>query len=112
MRSLGRAAIFALLVVPSVALAQGHDAHKMSDADIVKLATTAGPKAVTKDATIAVVENGAVRTVRKGTNGWTCLPGHGDPKNPDPMCGDANAMEWASAWMSKKEPPAGKVGFM
>ncbi|HEX9858989.1 MAG TPA: hypothetical protein VGA75_11595, partial [Paracoccaceae bacterium] len=31
---------------------------------------------------------------------------------PDPMCGDANSMEWAKAWLGKTEPPAGKVGFM
>src|SRR3712207_7449790 len=31
---------------------------------------------------------------------------------PDPMCGDANAMEWAMAWIGKQEPPAGKVGFI
>jgi hypothetical protein len=28
------------------------------------------------------------------------------------MCGDKNAMEWATAWMDHKEPPANKVGFM
>ena len=28
------------------------------------------------------------------------------------MCGDANAMEWAAAWIGHKGPPAGKVGFM
>ena len=31
---------------------------------------------------------------------------------PDPMCMDANAFEWAKAWMAHKAPPAGKVGFM
>jgi hypothetical protein len=28
------------------------------------------------------------------------------------MCADKNAMEWASAWMGHKAPPAGKVGLM
>jgi hypothetical protein len=28
------------------------------------------------------------------------------------MCGGKNAMEWAQAWIAKKEPPAGKVGVM
>jgi hypothetical protein len=28
------------------------------------------------------------------------------------MCGDANAMAWAQAWIEHKEPPAGKVGFL
>jgi hypothetical protein len=26
------------------------------------------------------------------------------------MCGDANSMEGAMAWMEKREPPKGKVG--
>ena len=28
------------------------------------------------------------------------------------MCGDANSMEWAMAWMSKKDPPKSKVGLI
>jgi hypothetical protein len=28
------------------------------------------------------------------------------------MRGDKNAMEWGTAWMNHKEPPANKVGFM
>jgi len=40
------------------------------------------------------------------------MPGHADPANPDPMCGDKNAMEWAAAWMEHKKPPPNKVGFM
>src|SRR6202047_56838 len=56
--------------------------------------------------------DGKMRTLRKGSGQWTCMPGHADPANPDPMCGDKNAMEWAHAWMDHKEPPANKVGFM
>jgi hypothetical protein len=28
------------------------------------------------------------------------------------MCGDANAMAWAQAWIGHTAPPAGKVGFL
>ena len=28
------------------------------------------------------------------------------------MCGDANAMEWATAWIGKSEPPKGKTGLI
>jgi hypothetical protein len=31
---------------------------------------------------------------------------------PDPMCMDANAMEWVNAWVGHKAPPADKIGFM
>ena len=52
-----------------------------------------------------------MKELRHGTNGWTCVPD--DPSSPgnDPMCLDANAMEWLHAYM-KKEPPPEKVGFI
>ena len=56
--------------------------------------------------------DGKTRTLRKGTGQWTCMPGHADRANPDPMCGDQNAIEWAAASMAHKEPPPNKVGFM
>jgi hypothetical protein len=100
----------AALLVGSGAYAQE---HKMSDDEMVKLAVSAAPEAVTKDAKVIVVDHdGKMRVLRDGTGQWTCMPGHMDPQNPDPMCGDKNAMDWASAWMAKKEPPANKVGFM
>ena len=60
----------------------------------------------------AVGADGAMRTVREGTNGFWCMPDSPATPGPDPMCGDANAMEWAMAWIGKTEPPKGKVGFM
>jgi hypothetical protein len=85
----------------------------LSDDELLKMAMSAAPSAVAKDArVIAVDHDGTVRVLRESTSAWTCMPGHADPANPDPMCGDRNAMEWATAWLAKKEPPAGKVGFM
>ena len=87
--------------------------HKMSDEELIKLSLSAAPEAIAKDATVVAMDHdGKMRTLRKGTGQWTCMPGHADPANPDPMCGDQNAMEWATAWMNHKEPPANKVGFM
>jgi len=85
----------------------------MSDEDIIKSAMAAAPPAVAKEATIIDVSpDGKMRVVRKGTNGFTCLPDNPNSPGPDPMCGDQNAMEWAQAWIEKKEPPKNKVGFM
>jgi hypothetical protein len=53
-----------------------------------------------------------MRTVRSGTNGFTCMPDNPATPGPDPMCMDANALAWAQAWMGHAPPPAGKVGFM
>ena len=74
---------------------------------------SAAPAAVGKGATIVAMEaNGTMRTLRKGTNGFTCMPDNPTTPGPDPMCMDANAMEWAHAWMGHKPPPSGHVGLM
>jgi len=83
----------------------------MSDDDLIKLAISAAPEAVTKDATVVMVASeGKTRTLRQGSGQWTCMPGHADPANPDPMCGDKNAMEWAAAWIH--EPDFVRLGFL
>ena len=103
----------ALLIAPvmSVAAEDGKPAAA-SDADTIKSAMTAAPAKVAQHATIVAMEaNGKMRTVRKGTNGFTCMADNPETPGPDPMCMDANAMEWAQAWMAHKPPPQ-KVGFM
>lgn len=85
----------------------------LSDDDLIASASSAAPAAVAKDAEIyAVGTDGTMRTVRKGTNGWWCMPDTPTTPGPDPMCGDANSMDWAMAWMGKTEPPKGKVGLI
>ena len=84
-----------------------------SDAELIASAESAAPANVGKHATIVVAEEGGkMRTLRKGTNNFTCMPDNPATPGPDPMCMDAAAMEWAHAWMSHTNPPAGKVGFM
>jgi hypothetical protein len=53
-----------------------------------------------------------MHTLRKGSNGFTCMPDNPATPGPDPMCADKNAMEWISAWVGHKPPASGKVGFM
>ena len=92
--------------------AAGQDATP-SDTELIASASTAAPAAVAASATIyGVAADGSMRTVREGSNGWWCMPDNPTTLGPDPMCGDANSMEWAMAWMGKTEPPKGKVGFM
>jgi hypothetical protein len=52
-----------------------------------------------------------MKTLREGTNGFTCIPD--DPATPtdDPMCTDENGMAWMHAIMAKQNPPEGKVAF-
>src|SRR3979411_1894181 len=84
-----------------------------SDAELIKSAMSAAPAAVGKNATIVAMEaDGKMRTLRKGTNGFTCMPDNPATPGPDPMCMDKAAWDWAGAWMGHKTPASGKVGFM
>ena len=53
-----------------------------------------------------------MKTLREGKNGFWCMPDDPATPGPDPMCGDANAMAWAMAWIGKTEPPKGKTGLI
>lgn len=112
MRTLAFASLLCALAAPQAGMAQ-HAMANATDADIVKSAMSAAPAAIARGATVVSANaDGSMRVVRKGDNGFTCMADNPATPGPDPMCGDANAMEWASAWIGKKTPPAGKVGFM
>jgi hypothetical protein len=85
----------------------------MTDEQIIASATSAAPAKVAKGATVVDMgSDGKMRTVRKGTNGFTCMGDNPATPGPDPMCMDSNAMEWLHAYLSHSPPPNGKVGFM
>lgn len=104
-----RLALSAALAAPlafSAAFAQ-----EKSDDELIAEAVSAAPEEVGEYATVMVVEaDGSMRTLREGTNNFTCMPDDPSPGH-NPMCLDKNGMAWAEAWMNKSEPPAGKVGF-
>jgi hypothetical protein len=83
-----------------------------SNADLIASAMSAAPTAVGKNATIVAMDlNGKMRIIRYGTNGFTCMADNPSTPGPDPMCMDANALEWVHAWFAHKVPPP-KVGFL
>ena len=104
------------LILPVVELAMALPAAKLAhadDAEMIKSAESAAPAAVAAGAAVyAMGADGKMKTLREGTNGFWCLPDTPTTPGPDPMCGDANALEWAMAWIGKKDPPKNKVGFM
>lgn len=105
-------AVIGILVISDAAVLRPLASQAATDdAQLIASAMSAAPKSVGDGATIvALSKDGSMRTVRPGTNGFTCMPR--DPAvGTDPMCMDANAMEWAHAWMSKTAPPD-KTGFM
>src|SRR6185503_2720403 len=91
----------------------GHRGHGAgSDAALIRSATSAAPASVGRNAAvIAVGADGTMRTVRPGTNGFTCMADNPETPGPDPMCGDANSMAWAMAWIQHR-PPTDAVGLM
>ena len=96
---------------PTAAPKVGPVAPPSTDADKIKSALSAAPAAISKDA--AVMDMATMKMLRPGTNGWTCVP-DGPSPGVDPMCLDKNGMEWADAWMTKKNPPKDKmaIGYM
>jgi len=84
-----------------------------TDDELIASAMKAAPKAIAEKATIVVPDpKGGMRTLRAGTNNFTCMPDNPETPGPDPMCWDKNAGPWIEAYMNHKTPPAGKVGLM
>ncbi|MEO8673829.1 MAG: hypothetical protein ABI411_21170 [Tahibacter sp.] len=84
-----------------------------SDAELIASAVRAAPAGVSKDASVVRMDaDGSMHTLRKGDNGFTCMPDNPTTPGPDSMCMDAHAMEWLNALVGHKPPPAGQVGFM
>jgi hypothetical protein len=109
LRNLGTVAVTAVVAVSGVTLwggpAQG--AARAGSADKIHNALSAAPAAVARKATVmdwAAHEGESMPVLRKGSNGWTCMPN--DPMTPtnDPQCMNANAMKWMDAWMDHKAP--------
>jgi hypothetical protein len=104
-----------LLLVSLDAQAEGMDQMKgkADDAAVIRSAMSAAPTALSRNATVVnMAADGKTVVVRKGTNGWTCMPDSPATPGPDPMCWDKHADGWVQAWIGHKTPPAGKVGLM
>ena len=83
-----------------------------TDADKIQSALSAAPDAISSQATVVDMDMSTMkpRVLKQGTNGWTCMADGLSP-GVDPMCLDKNGMEWADAWMHRKDPPVGKMGI-
>jgi hypothetical protein len=94
-----------IFAASTAAFALAAGAQKMSDAAYVSAALSAAPAAIAKGAAVVRMEDdGSMRTLRKGDNGFTCLI-----MRTDKMCNDVNSMEFIHAVM-KHQPPPDKVG--
>jgi hypothetical protein len=100
----------ALVAFSAASNAQGH--KPKTDAEHIANAMSAGPPAISREATIMAMDGDKMRTIRKGKNEFTCISD--DPGSPgnDPMCLDKNAMEWLMAFLDHKDAPKGKMGLV
>jgi len=83
--------------------------------------SSAAPAAIAANATV-LDWNDSLKApgteIRKGSNGWTCLPlmpppagGFTTATEAAPMCADANAMQWAQSYMTKTKPMNKTLGI-
>ena len=73
-------------------------ATRKNDRELIASAMQAAPKKVASNATIVVAESdGKMRTLREGSNGFTCMPDNPTTPGPDPMCMDKAALAWIDA---------------
>lgn len=100
-----RMTIAGFCLAPAVAAAQ----NGSSDADaIVKNALSAAPPSVAQRATVVDHQH---NVLRRGTNGWTCLPDDPAVPNNSPMCIDAPWLDFIGALMEKRSPKVAGLGI-
>jgi hypothetical protein len=87
-----------------------------TDAEKIANALRAAPRFISDHATVMdwpSEQHGRreMRTLRKGTNGWTCMPDLPGRPRHDPMCVDETMMTWMMATMAGRPPNIDKVGI-
>lgn len=94
-----------------------HAQSEMKQVDVkakINSAMSSAPLSIAQNATIRdwpTQQGGEMALLREGSNGFTCLPDMPDTPGNDPMCLDEAWMNWADAWMNKKEPSYTTMGF-
>ena len=73
-------------------------------------AMLAGPSAITRDATVADMdEHGNLTVLRQGTNHWVCTPGDENKVGSPPTCLDPMALQWLRDVMNGRPKPTNAV---
>jgi hypothetical protein len=88
-----RQIVFSILPLCMVCSAAFAEHAMVDDQTLMKSLSTAAPANILQHATVLNMgEDGKMKTIQQGDNGWTCMDPGGEP-----MCGDAAAMAWAEA---------------
>jgi hypothetical protein len=114
--SVGAIIRLAVLLLSATLAARAQTApppHPTTDAEKIADALRAGPRFITKDATLLdwpTTTGGEYRVLRQGTNEWTCLPGIPDWPHDEPACFDPTFMQWAKDSLAGREPHIDRIG--
>lgn len=82
----------------------------LSDDEQVELARSAAPASISKNASIIILNwNGQYKTVRSGSNGFTCYSDLDKIDVPVPSCMNEAAIQWWDDFTSGKPGPTNKV---
>jgi hypothetical protein len=105
MMKLLRSVVWVLVPALVVGIAGQVRADESLQAKIAR-AMSAAPASISANATIMDMDaKGKTQVLRKGTNGFTCFPGHLSVIGDDPICADAPSMQWAGDLMAHKPRP-------
>jgi hypothetical protein len=83
------------------------DVPSMSQEEQIKLALSAAPPHIAKDAAVLVFgADGKLKEGKPGANGFTCIPTVMNLPDPDPMCMDAAVKQWWEDLMANAPKPS------
>jgi hypothetical protein len=107
--------VFLLLITAIVSYGQMPAAPKAtSDAEKIASAVQAGPKFVTRNATVLdypTSPGGEYRVLRAGSNGWTCLPGVPGAAHDEPGCFDQVFLQFIKDSIAGRTPNVQSEGI-
>jgi hypothetical protein len=88
----------------------GKGIRGLSTQELIKLALSAAPPHIAKDAAVkAQSEDGKWVELKRGTNGFTCYPDTSGLSIPDPICNDPAAEQWFSDLLNGAPKPTNSV---
>jgi hypothetical protein len=113
-RYIATGVLFLLLVVTPTRGQTIEGKYSKTDAGKIADALSAGPSFITKNATILdwpSTPGAKYRVLRKGTNGWTCLPGIPGYPHDEPGCFDQTFFQWIKDSLAGRQPHIEKIGI-
>src|SRR5258708_36096947 len=112
-RSVARSGLFLLSATLAANAQTAPPDHPSTDAEKIADALRAGPRFITKDATLLdwpMTPGGEYRVLRQGSNEWTCLPGFPGWSRDEPACFDPTFMQWMKESLPGRAPHIGRGG--